>query len=111
EADAAEQLLDPCLVGLLAGDRQREENVLLGTQHREQVEELEDEADLGAPELRQLGVVQAGDVGAADRHGSGGGAVEPGGPGPDGPMAAASAPCAIGTSMRRRASTAVSPSP
>ena len=41
-----EQLVEPRPVGLAAGDRQRQEDVLLGGQHRQQVEELEDEADV-----------------------------------------------------------------
>ena len=40
------------VVRLLARERQRQDDVLLGRQHREQVEELEDEADVPAPELR-----------------------------------------------------------
>ena len=51
--------LEPRRVGLLARDREREPDVLLGGQHRQQVEELEDEADVLAPELRQLGVASS----------------------------------------------------
>ena len=43
------QILEERRVGLLAGDREREKDVLLGRQHRQQVEELEDEADVLAP--------------------------------------------------------------
>jgi hypothetical protein len=58
EADGADQLVYPSLVGLAAGDRERQHQVLLGGEDREQVEELEDEAELVAPQLGQLGVVE-----------------------------------------------------
>ena len=51
-------------------DRQRQQHVLLGRQHRDQVEELEDEAELVAPQPRELGVVEAGDLLAVERHGA-----------------------------------------
>ena len=53
-------------VGLLAGDGKRENDVLLRRQHRQQVEELEDEADVLAPKLRQLRVVELADLGIGD---------------------------------------------
>ena len=59
EADGADQLLDPLLVGLAAGDRERQHQVLLGAEDRQQVEELEDEAELVAAQLGQLAVVEA----------------------------------------------------
>ena len=46
DPDRLEQLLEPLALGLAARDRQRQEHVLLRRQHRQQVEELEDEADL-----------------------------------------------------------------
>jgi hypothetical protein len=52
----------------VAGDRQRQEDVLLGGQHRQQVEELEDEADVLAAQQRDAAVGQRADVLAADRH-------------------------------------------
>ena len=64
QPDRLDQLLEPRSVGLLAGDRQREDDVLLGGEHRQQVEELEDEADVLAPELRQVAVAERGDLGA-----------------------------------------------
>src|SRR5581483_2915377 len=54
EADRLDQLVEPVVVDLLAGDRQRERDVLLGGQHRQQVEELEDEPDVLSPELGQV---------------------------------------------------------
>jgi hypothetical protein len=67
EPDLVHQLAVPRVVGLLARDAQRNEHVLLRGQHREQVEELEDESDPGAAELRQLGVVEPCDLRAVDR--------------------------------------------
>ena len=46
DPDRLEQLLEPLVLGLLAGDRERQDDVLLRGQHRQQVEELEDEADV-----------------------------------------------------------------
>ena len=57
-----DQLVDPGLVGLAAGDRERQHQVLLGGEDRQQVEELEDEAELVAPQLGQLAVVERGDL-------------------------------------------------
>ena len=52
-------VLEELRIGLLAGDRERQQDVLLGREHRQQVEELEDEADVLAAELRQVGVAQS----------------------------------------------------
>ena len=49
-------------VGLLAGDRQRQRHVLLGGQHRQEVEELEDEADVLAAQQRHVAVGERPDV-------------------------------------------------
>jgi hypothetical protein len=62
---------------LAAGELEREDDVLLRRQHRQQVEELEDEPDVVAAQLRQLGVVEIRDLDARDRHAAGGGLVEP----------------------------------
>src|SRR6187402_1366356 len=78
EADGADQLVDPLLVGLAAGDRERQHQVLLGGEDREQVEELEDEAELVAAQLGQLAVVEAGDVNAVELDPAGGWLVEAG---------------------------------
>jgi D-alanyl-D-alanine dipeptidase len=58
EPDLAHQLGHPFLVRLFARESEREDDVLLCVQHREQVEELEDEADVLSPKERQLVVVQ-----------------------------------------------------
>ena len=68
----------PFAVRLEAGEREREHDVLCRREHREQVEELEDEADVLAPQQRQVVVAELGDVLAADRHAARGRAVEPG---------------------------------
>src|SRR5690242_4483874 len=62
EPDRLDQLVHPGLVGLPAGDRERQDQVLLGGEDRQQVEELEDEAELVAAQLGQLAIVEAGDV-------------------------------------------------
>ena len=54
------------------------EDVLLRREHRQQVELLEDEADVPAAQLGQVLVGHLGDVLAADLHAAVGRAVEPG---------------------------------
>ena len=75
---AADQLLDP---GRRRASRLRfgsgQDDVLLRRQHRKQVEELEDEADVLAPQLRQLRVVQPPISVSAIRDVAGGRLVEP----------------------------------
>ena len=58
EPDALEQVLEELRVGLLAGDRQRQHHVLLGGQHRQEVEELEDEPDVLAAQHRHVAIGQ-----------------------------------------------------
>ena len=60
-----------------ACDRERQRDVLLRGEHRQEVEELEDEADVLATQLRQARVVEVGDVDSFDRHGARGRLVEP----------------------------------
>ena len=66
EADALQQVLEELGLGLLAGDRERQDDVLLGGQHRQEVEELEDEADVLAAQQRHLAVGEALDLLAGD---------------------------------------------
>ena len=66
QADVGEQLVDPCPLGLVARELEREDDVLLRGQHRQEVEELEHEADVTAAELRQLAVAELRDRGAVD---------------------------------------------
>src|SRR3712207_7265558 len=47
---------------VVAGQRHRQRHVLLRGKHREQVEELEDEADALAPQAGQLPVGEPGDL-------------------------------------------------
>ena len=47
-------VVEPGVVELASGDRQRQHDVLGGGQHGQQVERLEDEADLVAAQLREL---------------------------------------------------------
>src|SRR5439155_7520595 len=53
-------------------------DVLLGSEHGEEVEELKDEADVLPAELRQLRVGERGYLRAVDRDGAGARLVEPG---------------------------------
>ena len=78
EVDRAHELVEQLGVAVAPGDRQRQADVLLRAQHRQQVEELEDEADLVAPQLGQALVVEVGDLLAGDPDRALGGPVEPG---------------------------------
>src|SRR3954447_7932931 len=78
EADRLDQLLEPPWVRFAAGELERQRDVLGRGEHREQVEELKDEADVVAPQFRQLRVVEAADVDAGDGDLTGGGRVEAG---------------------------------
>ncbi len=73
QADALHDVADQALVRPLSGQLQRQGDVLHDRQRGQQVEGLEDEADPVAAQLGQLGVVQAGEVGAADGDRAGGG--------------------------------------
>ena len=77
EADGVDQMVDPRAVDVAAGDRQGQDDVLLGRQHGQEVERLEDEPDLLPPQLGQIVVVERCYLGAVDRDRSGGGPVEP----------------------------------
>ena len=78
EPDLGDELLVPVRLRLAAGDLHRQEDVLLRREHRQEVEELEDEADVVAAQRRQPGVVEAGDLGVADPHLPAVGVVQPG---------------------------------
>ena len=78
DADLPEQLVEPSALRLAAGDRQRQGNVLLRSQHRQQIEELEDEADVLTPQSCQLVVVHAGDIRTGNGHRAGSWPVEAG---------------------------------
>src|SRR6185437_5460270 len=76
ETHLREKRVEPLTVGLLTGDREREDDVLLGVEHGQEVEELEDEPDVLAPQEGELRVVELRDLSARDLHGAGGGLVE-----------------------------------
>ena len=107
-----------CWLGLLAGDRERQDDVLLRGQHRQQVEELEDEADVLAAQPRQLRVGERRDLLPAIVTVPLVGLSRPARmcisvdlPEPDGPMTATSWPDSTSSETPRSASTAVAPSP
>src|SRR5919201_1779165 len=56
---------------------ERQEQVLLDGQQRDEVEELEDEADVPAAETRPRLLVERGEVRAGDDHGARAGRVDP----------------------------------
>ncbi len=119
QADPLEQIREERRVGLLAGDRERQEDVLLGRQHRQQVEELEHEPDVLTAQHRDVAVAQSepstwpaiqtlplvGLSSAASR------CISVDFPDPDGPITATSSPGCTSIETPRSASTAVSPSP
>src|SRR3954453_22311375 len=70
QPDGLDQLIQPRLVGLAPGERQREHDVLQRGQHGDEVEGLEDEAQPVAPQAREAGVVELGEVLALDLHGA-----------------------------------------
>jgi hypothetical protein len=76
EAEVSEQLVDPRAVRMHTRDRERQRHVLFGGEHRQEVEELEDEADVLAAQLRQARVVEIGDVDPFDGDRAGGRLVE-----------------------------------
>ena len=78
ETRLLEQLVKPFSIRLLARDREWQHDVLFGGEHRQQVEELEDKADVLPAQARQLAVVERGDLGAGDLDRALGRLVEPG---------------------------------
>src|SRR5699024_6885117 len=70
--------LQPCPVRARAGEIERQKDVLLGGQHRQQVEGLEVEADLLPPQLGERIVAEGGDLGAVQQDRTGVDHVEPG---------------------------------
>ena len=118
ERDRLEQLRRRARLVTAAGERQRQPHVLLGGEDRHEVEGLEDEADLVAPQAREVAVVELADLGVGDRHRAVARAVEPRKhvhqrrlAGARGPMIAVKEPGLISSETPRSASTAASPSP
>ena len=77
EPDAREQVSTQPSSAERAGQLQRQLDVLLGAEHGQQVEELEDEADAVAAQPRQLGVAHRRDLRAVDLTVPAVGRVEP----------------------------------
>jgi hypothetical protein len=78
ETNGVDQAAQPLVVDATAGDRERQHDVLLSREDRDQVEELEDEAELVAAQLGEVAVVEVADLHAVEHDRAGGGAVEPG---------------------------------
>jgi hypothetical protein len=78
QVDGVDQLVDPRPVDVAAGDREGERDVLLRRQHGQQVEGLEDEADLLPAQLGQVLVVERRDLGAVDLNRARSRPVKPG---------------------------------
>jgi hypothetical protein len=68
ETDLPEQVVEEPGLRLPAPEGQRQDDVLLRSQHRQQVEELEDEADVLPAQLRDLGVAEIADPCSRNRH-------------------------------------------
>ena len=66
QTDGVDHLVEPLLVGLATGQRHRQGDVLQRCQCRDQVERLEDEADLVPPQHRELAIVELRQVGVTD---------------------------------------------
>ena len=78
ESEDANNLVEPGVVLLFAGDEERQQDVLFRRQGRDQVERLEDEADLLTAQQRQVLVVEGAKVGVADVDLSGSELIEAG---------------------------------
>ncbi|MBA2297469.1 MAG: ATP-binding cassette domain-containing protein [Actinobacteria bacterium] len=78
EPGRVEQLLEPLALDPGTGDREREGDVLLGGEHRQEVEELEDETDVPPAKPGQLVVLQGRDLHAVDLDRAARRPVEPG---------------------------------
>ena len=117
QADGVDDRVEPVLVGLAPGDGQRQQDVLLRGQRGQQVELLEDEADLVPAQGRQGLVRQPGQRRSrrcAPRRGSPcparpGSASALTCPSPDGPMIAVNRPRSRPTLTPRSAMTCASP--
>ena len=78
ETNGRDDLVEPMLVGLAAGECRRQGDVLQRVQRRNQVEGLEDEPDLVSSEQRQTATIETGEIGVADEDAATGQRVEPG---------------------------------
>ena len=66
QPDGVDDLVEPGRVGLAAGEGQRQQDVLLRGQRRDQVERLEDEADPLPPQRGERLVLEPGQLDAVD---------------------------------------------
>ena len=78
DADCAQQPFEPALVDLLAGDPQRQHDVLLGGQDGNQVQRLEHEAHPRPPQAGELGVVEPVEAPSVEPDVARGRTIEPG---------------------------------
>src|SRR5699024_6585276 len=78
QPDGVDDVVEPALLRLPAGDGERQQDVLPGGQRRDEVEGLEDEADPGPSQSGQLFLLQPGDVDAADAYPALADRVQPG---------------------------------
>src|SRR5699024_4724284 len=78
QADCRDHGVEPLRIHLAAGNVQGQRDVLLRGQRRDEVECLEDEADVVAAQLGQLGVSQLRDVDVTDVYGAGSRGVQGG---------------------------------
>jgi hypothetical protein len=78
QADGGDQRVEPLAVDLAAGQRERQQDVLLGGEDRYEVEGLEDEAETIAAQPGAALVVERGDLLAVDDDRARGRAVEAG---------------------------------
>jgi hypothetical protein len=77
QPDGGDELLEPFAVGLATADPQRQGDVLLRGQDRQEVVGLKDEADLVPPQQGQLVIVEPVEPRPGDLDPSGGRLVEP----------------------------------
>src|SRR5581483_11264138 len=78
QADGVDDAVEPRLVGVPSGQLQRQQDVLPGVEHRDQVVGLEDEAHLLPAHEGEILLGQGADLGLFEKHLAGGHAVEAG---------------------------------
>ena len=118
DAEPADQVVEPFLVHLVTGQVGWQRDVLRRRQRRDEVEGLENEPHPVAPELGELGVVEAADVRPPRNDGPEVWRSSPAMqcirvdfPDPEGPMTAVNQPRSKVTLTRSRARTAACPAP
>ena len=76
QSKCVHQTVEPCTVHLLARQSQGHHDVLLGREHRQQIEALEDETDVVAAQQRELLVVELRQVAPLEHDAAAGGRVQ-----------------------------------